>query len=112
MGTAGYVGPSQIHQLEPLLVTLSEAAKLLRLSQRTVWQLAKDGEIGTVRQGRAVRYVLASLRAWVEQRQRDSQPTTSAPAPGICLAGSGHDYAGGMQIDGDSLEDQAPCGLR
>lgn len=51
-----------------LLVTVSEAAKLLSVSERTVFALTKRGEIGSVRIGRAVRYWVDELRAWVRAR--------------------------------------------
>ena len=40
----------------PVVARLAEAAKFLRLSERTVWQMGRDGKIGTIRQGRAVLY--------------------------------------------------------
>jgi excisionase family DNA binding protein len=45
----------------PVLATLNEAAKLLRLSPRKVWQMGKDGSIRTERFGRSVRYRVSEL---------------------------------------------------
>ena len=50
----------------PLLVTPREAARLLAVSERTLWSLAAAGEIPRVRIGRAVRYRVADLRAYVD----------------------------------------------
>lgn len=51
---------------DPLLVTPREAARLLAVSERTLWSLAAAGEIPRVRIGRAVRYRVADLRAYVD----------------------------------------------
>jgi hypothetical protein len=40
----------------PVIATLKEAAKWLRLCERTVWQMGKVGAIRVVRVGRSVRY--------------------------------------------------------
>lgn len=58
-----------IPALKPLLVDTHVAAKALSISERTLWQLTKDGEIPVVRIGRSVRYPLDDLRAFVEQRK-------------------------------------------
>jgi excisionase family DNA binding protein len=48
-----------------LLLTPREAAKALAVSERTLWQLTKDGTIPAVHVGRSVRYSLEGLRAWI-----------------------------------------------
>jgi excisionase family DNA binding protein len=75
-----------------LLLTMREAAKALALSERTLWQLAKDGEIPRVEHGRLVRFDVADLRRWIEQnkrkkkndppRQRHNVESTTAEAEG------------------------------
>lgn len=57
--------------LDPLiLLRPREAAEMLGVSERTVWNLtAPRGPIPCVRIGRSVRYSQSSLRAWVEQQQ-------------------------------------------
>jgi len=42
--------------IEPILYTVPEAAKLLRISKRTLWKLTKNGLIPCVRIGRRVYY--------------------------------------------------------
>ncbi len=51
---------------EPLL-TGGETAKLLRVSEMTIYNLNKRGELPCVRIGRAVRYDPVDLRAYLER---------------------------------------------
>lgn len=51
--------------LEPLLLTPTEAADVLRWSERSLWEATRNGHIPSVRLGRSVRYSLESLREWV-----------------------------------------------
>lgn len=53
-------------KLETLL-TAREAAAVLRVSERTVWALAKQGKLAAVRIGRAVRYRREDIQAFVEK---------------------------------------------
>ena len=52
-----------------LLVNAREAADLLAISERTLWELTRTGELRAVRIGRAVRYDLADLRGWIDLRK-------------------------------------------
>lgn len=52
----------------PLLVDGREAARLLGLSPRTVWQLTRDGSLLAVRVGRAVRYSVRDLATFISER--------------------------------------------
>ncbi|HWB14490.1 MAG TPA: helix-turn-helix domain-containing protein [Pirellulales bacterium] len=52
-----------------LLLKPDEAAAALAVSPRCLWGLTKAGEIPAVRIGRAVRYDVADLRAWIEARK-------------------------------------------
>jgi excisionase family DNA binding protein len=47
-----------------------EAARALAISERTLWELTRRGEIPHVRLGRAVRYRPADLDAWAEARKQ------------------------------------------
>ncbi|MCA9049126.1 MAG: helix-turn-helix domain-containing protein [Planctomycetaceae bacterium] len=52
------------------LLTPREAAKALRISERTLYSLTQPrGTIPVVRIGRAVRYSADSLERWVKGRQ-------------------------------------------
>lgn len=54
--------------VEPLLVDIREAARLLNVSERTVWQLANDGAITAVKIGkRGVRYSRKSIDAFADK---------------------------------------------
>lgn len=49
------------------LLKQSEAARILAVSERTLWQLTKQGKIECVRVGRSVRYSRAALAAFIER---------------------------------------------
>jgi excisionase family DNA binding protein len=55
-----------------LLLKPPEAAKVLRISERTLWELKKQGEIRHVQIGRSVRYDPRDLQAWIENQKRKS----------------------------------------
>ena len=57
-------------QVEPLLLTPKEAAKALSVCERTLYELTKTGELPAVRIGRAVRYDVGDLRAWIERAKK------------------------------------------
>lgn len=54
--------------IEPLLVRVEEAARLLSLSRSTIYEMLDRGELPSVRCGAARRIPLAALRAWVERQ--------------------------------------------
>ena len=54
--------------IEPLLVRVEEAARLLSLSRSTIYEMLDRGELPSVRRGTARRIPLAALRAWVERQ--------------------------------------------
>jgi hypothetical protein len=57
--------------IEPLLLTLRQAAAALSVSERTLWALTYPrGPIPAVRLGRAVRYDVLDLRAFIEAQKR------------------------------------------
>ncbi len=51
---------------EPMLVTAREAARILSISERTLFTLTKAGEIPVLKIGRAVRYDPRDLQKWIE----------------------------------------------
>lgn len=53
--------------VEPLLISPREAARLLSISQRTLWKLTQDGVIPRVKMGRSVRYSVEGLRQWLAE---------------------------------------------
>jgi excisionase family DNA binding protein len=58
---------------DTLLVTGPQAARLLAVSQRTLWGLTDRGEVPCVRIGRAVRYAVADLNAYVERLRAEAR---------------------------------------
>jgi excisionase family DNA binding protein len=53
--------------IEPLLVRLEEAVRILSLSRSTIYQMLDRDELPSVCRGTARRIPLAALRAWVER---------------------------------------------
>lgn len=51
-----------------LAVTYREAGHTLGVCERVVWQLAKDGDLKSIRIGRSVRIPVAELQRFVEER--------------------------------------------
>lgn len=65
--------------LRPLL-TLREAASLLRVCDKTIWNLTKRGKLAAVRIGVSVRYDADDVRDFIE-RQKGSRASASPDAP-------------------------------
>lgn len=60
----------QPRETEPLLIDCTTAAKMLSISERTLWAYTKEGKIPHVRLGRRVLYDPEDLRAWRDQNKR------------------------------------------
>lgn len=54
-----------------LLVCSRDAAKLLSISERTLWSLVDRGEIVCIRIGTCKRYSLAALEAFIASRSKN-----------------------------------------
>lgn len=54
---------------EPLLLRPPEAAELLAISPRKLWELTNTRELPSVRIGRCLRYPKAELKLWVAKQQ-------------------------------------------
>ncbi len=52
---------------EPMLLTPRQAARVLNVSERTLWQRTKDGMIPAIKIGHLVRYSPDDLRNWIRQ---------------------------------------------
>lgn len=63
--------------MEPILVNSREAAKMLGISERKLFDLTKRGEIPSVKTGKSVRYRPESLRQWAETRERSKASQAS-----------------------------------
>ena len=68
--------------VEPLLMKPREAAKLLQIGERLLWELSvKRREIPFIRLGTAIRYSVESLRAHIAANQEPAAPADSASRP-------------------------------
>ena len=56
-----------------LLLTSLEAAKVLSISPRKLWELTNRREIPAIRIGRAVRYKLCDLEKWVADQRPEGR---------------------------------------
>jgi excisionase family DNA binding protein len=54
--------------VEPLLVRVEEAARILSLSRSTIYEMMDAGELPSVRRGTARRIPVAALREWVARQ--------------------------------------------
>jgi excisionase family DNA binding protein len=63
----------------PILVDAREAARLLAISERTLWDLTFQREIPSLKIGRCVRYRVADLHGWAEKKTRSTGPSATDP---------------------------------
>lgn len=62
-------------KLQPILLRPREAAQVLAISPRKLWELTDIGEIRCIRIGRSVRYSVEDLRQWTRaQGQSMAEP--------------------------------------
>jgi excisionase family DNA binding protein len=54
---------------EPLAYRIRDAARLLSLSERTVWQLVKDGKLPSRKVGRVVLVTRSALEQFVNGKE-------------------------------------------
>lgn len=60
---------------DQMLLTPRDAARLLSLSERTLYSLRRRGELPAVQVGRAVRFDVTDLRAWIDQKKTAGRET-------------------------------------
>ena len=58
-----------MNETKKLLVKPPEAAAMLELSARKLWSLTAGREIPHLRIGKAVRYAVADLEAWIDSQK-------------------------------------------
>lgn len=56
--------------VEPMLLTARQTAKMLAISERSLYSLTKSGDLPAVRIGRSVRYDPADIRAWIKSAKK------------------------------------------
>ena len=55
--------------IEPILIGAYRAAKLLSISERTLWSMSISGEIPSLKIRRARRYDLRDLDRWIQEQK-------------------------------------------
>jgi excisionase family DNA binding protein len=63
--------------MEKTLMTVTEVARRLSLGRATTYRLVQQGELPSVRVGRAVRVPVQALDDWVEARTRSRAASTA-----------------------------------
>ncbi len=63
-------------QMDEEILDVEGAARALGVSTRTIYKLARQGEIPAMRVGREWRFALQNLRAWVINGSQADQLTT------------------------------------
>jgi len=58
---------------EKFLLTPRETAAAMGICERTLYGLTKAGELPVVRIGRAVRYSMDDIRAWIKKSKKFSE---------------------------------------
>lgn len=61
----------------PLAVDEYQAAAMLGISERTLWEYRNSGEIPIVRIGRLVRYSVDDLRKFIESKRVEKLPLSN-----------------------------------
>ena len=54
-----------------ILLNSREAARLLCISERTLWTMMKSGSLPHVRIGRSVRYDRGDLKIWIDKQKQN-----------------------------------------
>ena len=57
-------------QLWPQLLTIPQVARVLSVSDKTVYSMLKTGKLPRIAIGRLVRVRLSSLNAWLDDREK------------------------------------------
>jgi excisionase family DNA binding protein len=57
--------------IEPRLIDTKTASRYLAISERKLWSLCQAGDIPVVRLGRAVRYDLSDLDAFIAEAKKE-----------------------------------------
>jgi excisionase family DNA binding protein len=58
---------------EAEVLDLNEAAALLKVSDRTLWGLAREGEVPSRRVGKQYRFSRAVLLEWIQNNEQENQ---------------------------------------
>lgn len=55
--------------IEPMLLSPRATAKVLGICEKTLWTLTQRGEIPAIHIGRAVRYDISDVKAWIKAKK-------------------------------------------
>jgi excisionase family DNA binding protein len=71
--TVGYVNPPDDTRrtMEDRALRVPEVAQRLGISRTKAWQMARAGELPTLRLGRSVRVPVSALARWIEEQTND-----------------------------------------
>ncbi len=58
-------------KFDSVLLNSPETAKMLSISERSLWTLMKSGSLPHVRIGRSVRYDREDLKTWIETQKQN-----------------------------------------
>jgi len=73
MADSGYQPQPPGHEADCLALRPRDAARVLSVSERTLWGLTKQGRVPFVRFGKAVRYPVHLLRKWLEAEAQTTE---------------------------------------
>lgn len=59
-----------IQPIQPLLLTVAQASKILNIGRTKIYELMRCGELPAIHVGKAVRFSYHELQQWVEQQAR------------------------------------------
>lgn len=60
-------------QMKPLLINGRTAARMLGVSERTLWSLTDEGKLPCVRIRRSVRYAVSDLEIFVDKAKSERE---------------------------------------
>jgi excisionase family DNA binding protein len=74
---------------EPILLTASQAAELLQVSEKTLWNhtAPRGNQIPSVRFGKTLRYSRAALEQWIVDQQVTPRDGANGVPPPIKIRG-------------------------
>ena len=59
--------------VQPMLLTARQTARMLSISERSLYSLTKAGDLPVVKIGRSVRYDPVDIRAWIESAKKPQE---------------------------------------
>jgi excisionase family DNA binding protein len=68
---------SAFQGIEPMVVDEEQAARMLGISRRMVFEFRSKGELQHVRFGRLIRYRVSDIHAFLERKLMENDPKTN-----------------------------------